>query len=612
MTATISTADTTADAGTFTRKDGLGLLLPFARHGRNAYIGSALLAVVSTLCQLGPFWVIYKAIEQIVDGTATRSSLYGLAAWALVFVVAQYALLAASTWMSHRAAFATLEQLRLRIGDRLGRVPLGFLTNRRSGEIQRTMNDDVERLELFLAHAIPDLVSAAVVVVATTIWLFAVDWRMALATIAVVVVCLPLMSIGMKRGEAKLGAYMASLARMNGSIVEFVRGLPVVRTFNRRGETFAETRRAIEDSARFQADWGREFLPVFTVFYTLLVSNIITIVPVGLWLWTSDRLGTADLLFFLVVGLGYPLPLLKLMELTTQMSYLSLGANLVNELDSAEELPEVPTRQPLGPPSVAFHDVGFAHGERRVLDGISFTAEPGTVTALVGPSGSGKSTAAKLICRFWDVADGAITVGGVDVREMPFEQLMEQVAFVFQETFLFDDTIAENLRLGRPDATDAEVEAAARAAQAHAFISELPDGYDTRLGERGARLSGGERQRLAIARAILKDAPVIVLDEATAFADPENEAALQDALDGLITGRTLVIIAHRLSTVVGADQILVLDAPGGGPGRIVERGRHAELVAAGGLYARMWQAFEDAEGLALGKAVHAAPSEVIS
>ncbi|HRE02459.1 MAG TPA: ABC transporter ATP-binding protein, partial [Ilumatobacteraceae bacterium] len=259
----------------------------------------------------------------------------------------QHVLLAASTWMSHRAAFATLEQLRLRIGDRLGRVPLGFITSRRSGEIQRTMNDDVERLELFLAHAIPDIVSGVVVVVATTAWMFAVDWRMALATVAIVVISVPMMSAGMKKGEAKLGMYMASLARMNGSIVEFVRGLPVVRTFNRSDETFAETRSAIEDSADFQSQWGREFLPLFTTFYTLLASNIVTIVPIGLWLWTSDRLSTSDLLFFFIIGFGYPLPLLKLMEFTSQMSYLSLSANLVDELDSARELPEAPQRAEL-------------------------------------------------------------------------------------------------------------------------------------------------------------------------------------------------------------------------------------------------------------------------
>lgn len=236
-------------------------------------------------------------------------------------------------------------------------------------------------------------------------------------------------------------------------------------------------------------------------------------------------------------------------------------------------------------------DVEFAYRDldgraAPALRGVSLTAEPGTITALVGPSGAGKSTLAKLVCRFWDVDAGSVRVCGADVRAMPFDQLMSQVAVVLQETFLFDDTVAANLRLARPEAADAELMAAATAARAHEFVTALPDGYATRIGERGANLSGGERQRLSIARALLKDAPIVVLDEATAFVDPENEAALQDALGELARGRTLLVVAHRLSTIVGADQILVLDE-----GRIVERGRHDGLVAAGGLYARMWQAF---------------------
>lgn len=239
-----------------------------------------------------------------------------------------------------------------------------------------------------------------------------------------------------------------------------------------------------------------------------------------------------------------------------------------------------------------------------MLKDVSFEAGPGTVTAFVGPSGSGKSSLAKLLCRFWDVDGGTVEIGGIDVREMPFEQHMELVSFVFQDTFLFDDTVAGNIRIGRPDAGDDDVRAAAAAAQADRFIDRLPDGYDTQLGERGARLSGGERQRIAIARAILKDAPVVILDEATAYADPENEAALQDALGNLVAGRTLIMIAHRLSTIVGADQILVFDARNGGPGRIIERGHHDELLAGDGLYRRMWDAYVDAEGVALREAVH--------
>ena len=596
--------------------DGFRMLFPFARVGRWSYLGSAVTALLGTLCQLGPFYVVYRALLGVVEGTATSGDLYRWALIAAAFVVAQHGLMAWSTWLSHRAAFATLEQVRLRIGDRLGKVPLGFVTNRRSGEVQRTVNDDVERLELFLAHAIPDLFAAAGALVLTTIWLFVIDWRMALASLAVLAVCVPIMAIGARRGSDKLGDYHRALARMNGSIVEFVRAMPVVRTFNRSEEIFAETRNAIGASARFQAQWGREFLPTFSAFYVLIVSNVVTIVPVGAWLWLTGRLSTADLLFFFIVGLGYLVSVTRLFEFTTQLTHLTLAANVVLDLDEATPLPEVEGRAELGAPRVVVDGVSFSHAAvedggapRLVLADVSFTAEPGTVTALVGPSGSGKTTLAKLLCRFWDVDGGSITIGGVDVRQMPAEQLMDQISFVFQETFLFDDTVAGNIRMGRPSASDAEVETAARSAQADGFIDRLPQGYDTRLGERGARLSGGERQRIAIARALLKNAPIVVLDEATAYADPENEAALQDALSELVAGRTLIMIAHRLSTISGADQILVLDAVDGGPGTIVERGPHRDLVAAGGLYARLWEASELADRISLGGAVRGGDRE---
>lgn len=578
---------------------GLKILLPFAKHAWLAYIAAAALASFSSLALLGPFWTVYRAVDDVVAGIANRESMFTYAALAAGFLVIQYLLSAASSWMSHRGAFATLELLRLRIGARLGRVPLGFLTNRRSGEIQRTLRDDIERLELFLAHFVPDIVSAFTTLLFLIAWLVIVDWRMALVSLAVVAVALPIMAIGTSHGSGKMGEYTRSMARMNASIVEFVRAMPVVRTFNGTRRVYGETRAAINDTVQYEADWAREIIPVFTAFYVLVSSPVLTILPLGLWLWHTEHVDTSTLLFFFIVGLGFTLPILRLLLVMTQFAYLGLGARLVRELDEAAVLPEVSERPVLDGASIEVCNVGFSYGEkgkdsRMVLRYVSFSAGPGTVTAVVGPSGAGKSTLARLMVRFWDVEAGSIRIGGVDIREMPIPQLMEQTAFVFQETFLFNESVAANLRIAKPEATKEEIVAAAKAANAHEFVLGLPQGYETPIGESGDRLSGGERQRLAVARALLKDAPIVILDEATAYADPENEVALQGALDRLIAGRTVIVIAHRLSTVAGADQVIVLDE-----GRIVEHGRHDELVQRGGLYARLWDAFSDASAIAL-------------
>lgn len=600
-----------ADSDKITLLTGFKLMLPFTRSGWKAFSAAAVLSTISSLAMLGPFWAIYRAVDDIVSGEATRDGLLFYAALTAVFLILQYALAAASEWTSHRGAYATLEQLRLRIGQRLGHVPLGFLTSKRSGQIQRVLGDDIERLELFLAHIVPDAVSSFTSMLFLIIWLFVVDWRMALVSLVVVVIALPIMGIGIRIGSGKLNEYTRSMARMNSSIVEFIRAMPIVRTFNGTGRVFGETKAAIDDAATYEADWGREFLPLFTVFYVLVTSPILTIIPFGLLFWHLGMIDTSSLLFFFIAGLGFTLPLMRLLHVMATMAHIGLGARLVRELDEADVLPQVSEDARVDGARIEVNDVGFSYENgtapsRQVLQGITFTAEPGTVTAIVGPSGAGKSTLARLIARFWDVGDGAIRIGGVDVREMPMAQLMDQVSFVFQETVLFNDSVAANLRLAKPDATDEEIVAAAKAARAHEFITALPQGYESSLGEAGDRLSGGERQRLAIARAVLKQAPIVVLDEATAFADPENEVALQEAVDGLAEGRTVITIAHRLSTVAGADQTIVLDE-----GRIVEHGRHEELIDQEGLYARMWEAFSNASQIALtaGQAKEPALSE---
>lgn len=589
-----------SDSSAITLTSGLRGLAPFARPARARFAVAAILGAAAALLSLVPFWTIYKAVDLVVaDDGLERGDLLWLALVAVIAIGARFALFGLALYISHLAAYQVLYGIRIGMAEHLTRVPLGYLDQRRSGDLKKVMGDDVERLELFLAHGIPDIAAAAATLIGVGTWMFVVDWRMGFAALIPVLPAMACMSYAMRRSGENMVEYQRSLGAMNSAITELIRGMPVVKTFNRASDEVRDAERSVRDHVAVVRKYSLDFLPFGTAYFVLVAANVATIVPVGVWLWDRGSLSTTDLLFFFIVGLGALVPIQSLLHLFTMLSHLASGGNLVNEVLAASVLDDSAADSTPVDASVELRNVSFGYGDRRVLHDISLRAEPGTVCALVGPSGAGKSTVASLIARFWDVDDGAVLVGGADVRRVSNDHLTRHVAVVLQDTFLFDDTVAGNLRVAKPDATDAELEAACRAARAHDFVTALPRGYHTEVGERGARLSGGERQRLTIARAILADAPVILLDEATSFTDPENEAAIQDAISRLIVGKTVVIIAHRLSTIAGADQIVVIDE-----GRVVERGRHDDLVAAGALYAGLWNDFNTAETLGLGAAVH--------
>jgi ATP-binding cassette, subfamily B, bacterial IrtA/YbtP len=574
--------------------DAVRLVARFAGPVRGPLVVAVVLAVAAAMFELLPYWLIYGLVRDLVVGAVDERAFFAAAAVGLVAVVGQYTLFGAAMTLSHRAAFGMLYEIRMALARQLGRLPLGYFTRKRSGEVKRVLNDGTEQIELVVAHALPDAAAGVAVWLGVSIWMFVVDWRLALAAAVAAPVAFACMAMALRVSRGRLGPFLAADARMNGSIVEYLAGMPVVKVFNRTGEAFAETSRAVRDYTDQEIAWGRAWVPLGGAFYTLILANIVVILPVGLWLLQAGAVDVATLLFFVIVGAHYSRPLVKLFAIFGQFAHIAGGAREITVLLDEPELPDTGRRPALAGSDVEFDRVGFAYDEREVLHEVTFTARSGQITALVGPSGAGKTTIARLVPRFADVTAGSIRVGGHDVREIGIEALMDTVAFVFQDTYLFHDTVAANIRVGRADAGDDEVIAASRAARCDEFVSALPAGYDTVIGERGVTLSGGERQRITIARVILKNAPIVVLDEATAFVDPDNEAAIQDAISALAAGRTVLVVAHRLSTIVGADHILVVDG-----GRIVESGRHDDLVAANGTYAALWNDFVDAQSVVL-------------
>src|SRR6056297_405174 len=575
---------------------GLHVVARLCRPAKRQMIASSALAVVSTAFELVPFVVLFLALRDLIDGTANASGLATLAAIAALSSVVRFVLWSRALHRSHIAAFDIVRDLRLDVARKLATLPLGWFSRRHSGQVQRALTEDVQRLEVLLAHAIPELVSAVCFWVVAAIWLLAVDPLLALAALVFAPIAFFVLWLGLRDRSDDVRRSTAASDELHASAAELLRHPHVLRLFDAHGAVTAHTRAGMDAHEAAEVRWSTSYATLGTAFRTLITADFVAVLPVGVWLLVDGRVDVTSLLLVLLLGAGVHQPLERAYRLGFRLSWISYGAAVVDEMLRARSLPE--TDEPQTPTSdrIEFRDVSFSHGDgAETLAGVSLTVEPGHVTAFVGPSGAGKSTLVRLLARFWDVDDGAITIGGVDIRDMAVDDLLARQALVFQDAFLFADTVAANLRVGRGDACDAELEAACRAARVHDVIAALPDGYDTDLGDDRVGLSGGERQRITVARAMLRNAPIVVLDEATAMADPDNEAAIQEAIGELVAGRTLVVVAHRLRTVMGADQIVVLDE-----GRIVEQGRHDDLLAGGGRYREMWDDMVAAEGVRLG------------
>ena len=587
------------------RKTGLARLIEIAGTKRRLLIGAMLLAVITAIVQFVPIIAVYNILIELAEH-ALDPSLIDKAyiwLWSYIALGAFFAfgvLTFASLMLSHIAAFNILYEIRMQLVQKMVRLPLGFFSRRASGELKKIMSDDVERIELFIAHHIPDIVTALLFPLILVSYMFAVDWRLAIVVLAVLAMAFYVMGrmyTGKKIREVSK-RYVETLGRMNASIVEYIRGIQVVKTFTESTNAYRKLNDDIKEYRKFANEVNVQYQPTYVGFLTILSSALLFIIPVAVWLLVgsaSYATFVPVLLMFLFFGVAVFFPVLKLLWIGSFLNQNNMGVQKIDDIlymDEIEE-PDIP-RHPKDA-SVEFRNVSFAYDTTPILKAISFISHPGTITALVGPSGAGKSTVAMLAARFWDVQSGEILIGGVPVKEIPTSVLMDNVAFVFQDNMLFFDTIEENIRMGNKTATFEEVARAACAAQCHEFIESLPNGYQTLVGEGGIYLSGGEAQRIALARAILKDSPIILLDEATAFADPGNEGKILAAFSHLIKGKTVLVIAHRLSTITNADRILYVDK-----GVIAEQGTHEQLLALKGEYARMWETYNRAKRWTIG------------
>ncbi|MEM9654119.1 MAG: ABC transporter ATP-binding protein, partial [Actinomycetota bacterium] len=477
--------------------------------------------------------------------------------------------------------------LRRRMADHMGRVPLGWFDDRDGGEIKKVVVDDVGTMHHLVAHSFTDLTAAIVTPIAAMAYLFTIDWRLALILFIPFAVGVFLFARQMQGYTDRMAAYNVALEEVNVGAVEFVQGISVIKTFGQTGRAHGRFISAANRFVDYFWNWVSGLLRISSIAEVALspLMTLTVLTATGTWFVSRGWITAVDLVVFFLIGLALTAPILILGQAMNELQLGTEAARRIGVLLATPVLPETEEPQIPADDTVVFDAVGFSYdGDRDVLQDINLRLVPGTVTALVGPSGSGKSTLAKLLCRFWDPTAGAITLGGVDLRDVERDELYGHVGFVFQDVQLLRATVAENIALADPEASAAEIEAAARAANIHERIVALPDGYQSIVGET-ALLSGGEAQRVSIARALLADAPILVLDEATSFADPESEAVIQEALSTLAAGRTLVVIAHRLSTIVDADEIVVLQ-----DGRITERGSHDQLVTADGEYQRQWQA----------------------
>lgn len=567
-------------------KSTLGWLAEFAGTHKREYIKSVVYAVCGVICSLIPYFIIGDLVTNLIAGNRDWEFYLKEGIWMAAIWLARVLFHALSTSCSHKATFAVLGNIRKRLCDKLARVPLGKVKEASSGSLKNIIVERVDSIETTLAHILPEFTANLLAPICVFVYFLTIDWRMALVsliTFPLGMICYMGMMVGY---EESFQNTVTKTKVLNDTAVEYINGIEVIKAFGKAKNSYEKFKIAAKEGADCYIEWMRRCNVFFSIAMTLTPCTMLTVIPIGGCFVKNGTLGIADFVMCLILSMGLLTPLITVMSYSDDIGKMRTILGEVTDVLSWEELerPETLKDEPMSF-DVELEHVTFGYSEKEVLHDISMKMKEGTVNALVGPSGSGKSTIAKLIASLWDVRSGSIRIGGVDVKELPLEVYNRKVAYVSQDNYLFDDTIRENIRIGRPDATDAEVEEVAKKSGCHDFIMQLEEGYNTIAGGAGGHLSGGERQRIAIARAMLKDAPIVVLDEATAYTDPESEAVIQASVAKLVRGKTLIVIAHRLSTIADADKIFVIEN-----GKVEECGTHEELLGQQKLYQKMWEA----------------------
>ncbi len=553
---------------------------------KGKFIVSVVLALFSMLCGIVPYYFIAKIVEDLLAGSTDKSKYIINCVVILALWLGHSLFHALSTANSHLATFHTLAVIRKTALDKLAKMPLGDVISQPSGSLKSTIVERIDSIETTLAHILPEFTTGIGAPIIILVYAFTINWKLGLAALITVplgIVCYMLMMFGY---EENYGRTVRATKSLNAVTTEYINGIEVIKVFGKAQSSYEKFAAAAKESAASFVDWMRKCNVYMTFAMCIMPAMMLSVLPIGGIMAMHGTVSTADFITVIILTVGLIEPLIGVMSYSDDIAQMdTIVTEVRNIIDAPEMVRPESMKKSISGGDIVLDNVRFSYSDKEILHGISMTIHKGEFVALVGPSGSGKSTVARLIASLWDTGSGSISYGGVNIKDIPLDDYNKQIAYVSQDNYLFDLSVRENIRLGDQKATDSEIEEAARKCGCHEFIMGLENGYDTVVGNSGGHLSGGERQRIAIARAMLKNADIIILDEATAYTDPENEAVIQRSVAKLVEGKTLIVIAHRLSTVKNADRLYVIR-----DGIIEEQGTHDDLLKNGGLYSSMWSA----------------------